>query len=410
MTSERAAPSLPGGILPADFHPETFLRDYWQKKPLLIRGGGLRDPLSPEELAGLACEDFVESRLVHYRPDGPAWQMLHGPFEEAEFADLPKDNYTLLVQAVDHWHPGVRALLDSFAFIPHWRLDDVMVSYSTPGGNVGPHYDHYDVFLIQGLGRKQWLIGDACDDNTAVDSSSGLRLLTHFQPRETLELAPGDILYLPPGLAHHGIALEAGMTYSIGFRAPSARDVLTELGQHLAGRVPEHIRYCDPAESSSAGIGMTRRNRGEIPDAAAETVRKLFLDQCLQALEDPQAIQRWFGQHMTQPRYPDIIEQFEHHDSDAAQFRQLLRAEGIHRNPASRFAYCRLEQGLALFVDGQSVTCPGDWLPLLQALCARSPQPFLLPSAFSNNSDAQDLLQALYNQGSLIDAHELDNL
>lgn len=388
-------------VLPETFDVGEFLLDYWQKKPLLIRGAALQDPISPEELAGLACEDFVESRLVSHQPESDTWQMLHGPFEEAEFTSLPETHYSLLVQAVDHWHAGVRSLLQAFSFIPSWRLDDIMVSYATTGGNVGPHFDHYDVFLIQGLGRKQWLVGDPCDSSTPLDTSSGLRLLTGFETRQEYVLEPGDVLYLPPGLAHHGIALEPGLTYSVGFRAPSASEVLTDLSETISQGLSADLRYRDDALDSSG-------HPGEIPDSAAETVRRMFIEQCMGALEDTAAVKRWFGQHMTQPRYPELQEEFAHDgELDTAAFRQMLEAGLIRQNPLSRFAWTR-DTGLTLFVDGQAVDCPADWLELLHCLCAGHGNKLCVPQRFLADDHALNLLQALYNQGSLIDNQDHD--
>jgi len=397
VTSETLLPL----VLPDDFDVAHFLREHWQKKPLLIRGARLQDPVTPEELAGLACEDFVESRLVQYQPEGPSWQMLHGPFEESEFTSLPRDNYSLLVQAVDHWHPGVRAMLQAFRFIPAWRLDDIMVSYATTGGNVGPHFDHYDVFLIQGLGRKQWMIGDHCDSQTPLDGSSGLRLLTEFQARNEYLLEPGDVLYLPPGLAHQGIALEPGMTYSVGFRAPSASEVLTDLSEAVADGLPDELRYRDTAPEN-AGL------HGEIPDSAADTIRKMFIDHCLQTLDNTTAVKRWFGQHMTRPRYPELQEEFAHNDDlDQLSFRELLQSGLIRHNALSRFAWTRGPE-LTLFVDGQAIDCNAHWLELLKCLCDNPGDKLCIPARFINDEHALNLLRALYNQGSLIDNQDQD--
>ena len=209
------------------FDADAFLRDHWQKKPLLIRNpwSGWRNPLDPDELAGLACEDGVESRLVRHKRSG--LKVEQGPFGAARFAKVGKAPWTLLVQAVDQLVPEVAALIDPFRFIPNWRIDDVMVSYATDGGGVGAHFDQYDVFLIQGLGQRRWQIGALCDADTELLPHDDLRLLAKFEPSDEWVLNPGDILYLPPRFAHNGVAVgDDCMTYSIGFRAPSRAELI----------------------------------------------------------------------------------------------------------------------------------------------------------------------------------------
>src|SRR5690606_1072476 len=184
------------------------------------------DPLSPEELAGLACESFVESRLVSRSNDD--WRMRNGPFRERDFLKLPERDWTLLVQAVDQWLPEVRKLLRHVDFLPSWRVDDVMISYATPGGGVGPHFDYYDVFLVQGLGSRVWKLGQWCTAADELRSESGLKLLRHFETRAEYTLHPGDVLYVPPGLAHWGTSIDNSLCYSLGFRAPSVAELLMD--------------------------------------------------------------------------------------------------------------------------------------------------------------------------------------
>lgn len=215
--------------------PEVFLSEYWQKKPLLIKGAiphftGL---LSPDELAGLACEDEVQSRMVEYKKG--IWHANQGPFDDEAFANLPEkptpdNNWTLLVQSVNHHLPEGAALLQQFDFIPHARLDDLMVSYAPNGGGVGPHFDSYDVFLLQGQGKRLWRISEQTD--LSLVDGAPLRILQNFDTSQEWLLEAGDMLYLPPHLAHWGIAVSDGvidcMTYSIGFRAPKNQELATE--------------------------------------------------------------------------------------------------------------------------------------------------------------------------------------
>ena len=183
-----------------------FLRDYWQRKPLLIRQAipDFQNPLEPDELAGLSLEEEIESRLIIGQDR--TWELRRGPLPEDTFAGLPERDWTLLVQSVDQFVPEVDEVLEPFRFLPSWRVDDVMISYAAPGGGVGPHYDHYDVFLLQGHGRRRWRIGQPCTADSPLIDGLELKILADFQQTDEWVLEPGDMLYLPPGIAHYGIA------------------------------------------------------------------------------------------------------------------------------------------------------------------------------------------------------------
>ena len=221
---------LLGGLTPAE-----FLSEYWHKKPLLIKNAipGFTGLLSPEELAGLACEEEVQSRIVE--EINGQWHASHGPFDDEDFARLPEKpdpehRWTLLVQTVNHYLPEASELLQQFDFIPHARLDDLMVSYAPDGGGVGPHFDSYDVFLLQGQGKRLWRVSEQTD--LELIAGAPLRILKNFDTAQEWLLEAGDMLYLPPQLAHWGIAVSDGkndcMTYSIGFRAPKNQELATE--------------------------------------------------------------------------------------------------------------------------------------------------------------------------------------
>lgn len=215
--------------------PKEFLADYWHKKPLLIKNAipNFTGLLSPEELAGLACEDDVHSRIIE--EINGVWHAKHGPFDDEDFAKLPElpdpnHRWTLLVQSVNHYLPEASELLQQFSFIPHARLDDLMVSYAPDGGGVGPHFDSYDVFLLQGQGKRLWRISEQTD--LSLVEGAPLRILNNFDIAQEWLLEAGDMLYLPPHLAHWGIAVTDNgidcMTYSIGFRAPKNQELATE--------------------------------------------------------------------------------------------------------------------------------------------------------------------------------------
>ena len=227
-----------------------FLRRHWQKEPLLVRQaiGDFRGLLSRAELFKLAGRDDVESRLVR-RARG-RWTLAHGPFRAADLRSLPARDWTLLVQGVNLHVAAADTLLRRFAFIPYARLDDVMVSYAASGGGVGPHFDSYDVFLLQGEGRRCWNL--SLQRDLTLDASLPVKILTRFRPDTEYTLDPGDMLYLPPGHAHDGVAVGACTTYSIGFRAPSAQELGTAFLDWLRDSITLEGRYADPSLAPAA--------------------------------------------------------------------------------------------------------------------------------------------------------------
>lgn len=376
-----------------NFDPKIFLRDYWQKKPLFIKNpwNQWRNPLEPDELAGLACEDDIESRLIIQNNDD--WNVEHGPLDETRFDTLGKRHWTLLVQAVDHYVSDVSGLIDPFRFIPNWRIDDVMVSFAADQGGVGPHFDQYDVFLIQGLGKRRWQIGSACDEATKLKPNDDLKLLAEFQPTEEWICEPGDILYIPPGISHNGVAVgEECMTYSIGFRAPSRAELLS----HWVDEMPADFsddRYNDP------GIQL-QDNPGEIlPDA----IDKLH-DITGSNLSKRDDFSEWFGLFNSATKYPDI-DWAPEQPMPATEFASELNSgRTLERNPASRFSFIRNgSQMLLLFVDGQMFECKTATVQLAERICEQSRIDQLVDLARSN--DAVELLHQLYNQGSLFFDH-----
>jgi 50S ribosomal protein L16 3-hydroxylase len=249
--------------------PARFLQHYWQKRPLLVRNAfaEFRNPVAPDDLAGLACEELALARIALHEPKRDRWTLRNGPFAETDFATLPKTHWTLLVQDVDKWDADAAALLAPFDFLPSWRVDDVMVSYAEDGGSVGAHVDQYDVFLLQGLGRRRWQVSTDPAAPRAFRDDAELRLLREFAPTHEWILEPGDMLYLPPGVPHHGVAIGACMTYSIGMRAPSQAELVGDFVDHLVEAMPEESRFMD------ADLSPARRT-GEIDDAAIARVMR----------------------------------------------------------------------------------------------------------------------------------------
>jgi len=376
-------------VFPPDFDPAAFLRDYWQKRPLLIRGNGAawRNPCSPDDLAGLAGEDGVEARIV--TRGKKTWKLEHGPFEAKRFAKETRKPWTLLVQAVDHAVPEVAALIAPFRFVPNWRIDDVMVSYATDGGGVGPHFDQYDVFLIQGLGRRRWRVGGRCDATTPLLPHDDLRLLADFAATDEWVLDPGDMLYVPPGFAHDGVAVgDDCMTYSIGFRAPSRAELVSAWCDHVIDTLPDDDRYADPDLAVAA-------NPGEITPAAIARLHAMVTD----TLGDRAAFARWFGGYTSAPRDPEIDWRPDA-PVDPAELREALaRGTALTRNPASRFAFVRAGDKTVLFVDGESFECDGDLAIMAERLAATNY--FVLDAAAIRSTTTIKLINALVKQGSL---------
>jgi 50S ribosomal protein L16 3-hydroxylase len=344
----------------ACFDPAAFLATHWQQAPLQIRNpwDDWHCPIDPDELAGLACEPEVESRLIVQQ--GPEnWALEQGPFDAERFAQLDGQAWTLLVQAVDHYVPEVAELLSQFRFVPDWRIDDVMISFATTGGGVGPHFDQYDVFLIQGRGRRRWRIGQRCDDATALRPHQDLRLLAEFDEQAVYDLGPGDILYVPPGVAHDGVALDDDcMTLSIGFRAPSRAELITGWSDHVVDGLGEDDRYSDPVLPLQA-------HPGEITPAALDRLQAMVLER----LADRAEFARWFGSFNTAPKYPDM-DWSPDEPLTLAEVREAARGGRVLRNFASRFAFVREEEGLLLFVDGETYACTGAAADFAEALCA----------------------------------------
>lgn len=383
--------SLSVTTLPGGMSAEEFLRDYWQKKPLLIRQAfpEFESPLSADELAGLSLEEEVESRIVLEQGATP-WELRHGPFTEDDYRTLPERDWTLLVQAVDQFVPEVAELLQAFRFLPSWRLDDVMISYAAPGGSVGPHYDNYDVFLLQGHGHRRWKVGQPCGPDSPLLPHPDLRILSDFEQQDEWVLAPGDMLYLPPGLAHYGIAEDACMTYSIGFRAPSHGEILTHFSDFLSQYLGDHQRYSD------AGLSLPA-DPAQIDDQTVERLQRLILE----LVQDKEALGTWFGRYMTEPRFPEMITVQELDESllnDA-----LDQGYGLVRNPSARLAW-RQESNeyLMLFASGEHCLLPTRLLPLVQLICNQDYLDADQLGSWRADGEAVLLLEQLLGKGDLL--------
>ena len=371
-----------------------FMRDYWQKKPLLVRQAipGFESPISPDELAGLALEEEIESRLVIEHGERP-WELRRGPFAEDAFADLPERDWTLLVQAVDQFVPEVAELLEEFKFLPKWRIDDVMVSFAVPGGGVGPHFDNYDVFLLQGYGKRRWQVGQVCDSDSPMLQHADLKILAEFVKTEEWVLEPGDMLYLPPLLAHCGTAEDDCMTYSVGFRAPSAAEVLTHFTDFLGQFLPDEERYSDADAQPTSDPTQIQRD-------ALDRLKALLTEH----MSDERLLMTWFGQFMTEPKYPELIAGIE---IDEEGFLGGLEAGAILiRNPSARMAWSEVGDDLVLFASGQSRLLSASLRELLKLVCSADALHIENLGAWLADDEGRNLLVELVKQGSLEFADE----
>lgn len=327
----------------------TFLADYWQKKPILLKQAmpDFVNCLSPEELAGLSLEPEIESRIVIEQPSQtPAWQLKCGPFSENDYANLPKTHWTLLVQGVDRLLPEVQAFLDYFDFIPQWRVDDVMISYAAMQGNVGPHYDNYDVFLLQALGQRKWMLTTQnCHENNYLTDVE-LRVMKEFNIEQEFILEPGDILYLPPHVGHHGVSLSDNcMTYSFGYRSYQSTEMLNSFCDYLNEHDAFKALYKDPD-------WRTIKQSAQLPEAAWQQAKKCILSE----MEDNALFKNWFGQfathldHGAQEQLPVPLDSVSETD-----FLALLdNNEYLCRDPICKMAYQTMENDstLTLYING----------------------------------------------------------
>ena len=328
---------------PGDISVEAFLQKYWQKKPLLIRNAfpDIQSPLTPDELAGLACEDDANSRLVFEQHEQGHWYVLHGPLHEDDFSDLPEKNWTLLVTDVEKHVPEAQQLIDRFRFIPDWRIDDLMISYAPEGGSVGPHTDAYDVFLIQTQGQRRWMINTEYDD-TCLEGTE-LRILEHFTAAEDWVLNPGDMLYLPPNIAHYGIALNECMTCSVGFRAASISNMVSEYAENLAADIDQALRYEDPDL-------VCQHNPAEISADALDRIKTIIAKQLT---VDDDSLVRWFGEFSSESRSGIHPQRPEKTMATYDELATLLATEStIARSPAAKFLFACKDESTLLFVDG----------------------------------------------------------
>ncbi|WP_458068839.1 JmjC domain-containing protein [Rhodanobacter sp. BL-MT-08] len=373
---------------PLGMSPAQFLRDYWQKRPLLIRNAfaNFEPPLQPDDLAGLACETGVLARLIVHDEKRDRWHVHPGPLSEEDFARTPKDHWTLLVQDVDKWDADVAKLLEHFRFLPSWRVDDIMISYAEEGGGVGAHVDQYDVFLLQGIGQRHWAISTDPAAPKDFRHDVELKQLAHFESTHEWMLDPGDMLYLPPGVPHDGVAFGGPcMTLSIGMRAPSQAELTGDLADHIAERLPEELRYADPDLTPAKATG-------EIDRAAIERLKASLP---FAAALDDAMLRDWFGRFITRYRNAQVPAALDKPLSEAAFDKQLDHLPTLLRHPWSRMAWTRAKSGCTLFVSGHAYPATPA---LAQQLCEQREIALTAKPAAAEKA----LLLALVNDGHLL--------
>jgi 50S ribosomal protein L16 3-hydroxylase len=354
--------------------PQTFMKRHWQKKPLLIRQAvpqfntpGFKLPVDAKALFALAASDDVESRLVmggdaaaktatksspkkRNQPQNAAanaWRLKSGPFARRALPALTKPNWSLLVQGVDLHVNTIRDLMDQFRFVPDARLDDVMISYASPGGGVGPHFDSYDVFLLQTHGRRQWQISQQKD--LTLQAGMPLKILANFESEQTFVLEPGDMLYLPPRYAHDGIALDECMTYSIGLRAPNRGELARELLQRLADDAQDEVGAALYRDATQKAVS----NSAKIPVGLADFAKQAML----RAVQDPLVLQRALGEYLTEPKSNVWF------DSDGATQRDVsFVTTGVKLDRRSKMMY----DAQHIFINGESFLAHGRDALLMQ--------------------------------------------
>lgn len=341
-----------------------FMAEFWQKKPTIIKGGlftanqdgAFIDPLTPDELAGLAMEEVIDSRFVSNQ--NQQWVAEHGPFTEEKFAELPENNWSLIVQAANHWHPEAAQLVTPFQSMPGWLFDDLMISFAVENGGVGPHIDQYDVFICQGMGKRRWRVG-AKDEGQyeEVIQAQALRQIKQFDAIIDDVLEPGDILYIPPGFPHDGYALEASMSYSVGFRSPKEQELLSNFADYVLAHDIGDVHLHNPEQKTQAGFGMLQTQD-----------KQLLTNMLTKALENPTMIDDFLGCMLSQSRHQlNII--LPEEDFTADDIMQHIQIEQpIYKVSGLRAIYHE-DNPNTLFINGEVFTLEAGLEPLASILC-----------------------------------------
>jgi len=367
---------------------ETFMEEYWQKKPVLIRQAfpDFKSPITPDELAGLACEEEVNSRIVMEKDGEHPWFPMFGPMSDEIYASMPETHWTLVVNDLEKYLPELSWIIDRFRFIPEWRLDDLMISYAADQGSVGPHIDLYDVFILQGMGKRRWQINSQYVTEENQIKETPLRIQKEFQAEEEWIIEPGDMLYLPPGVSHHGVSLGESLSYSIGFRATSHADLVNEFIGHITQNLSQQLTYQDPDQ-------RIQEHSNEIKQDALERVTEIF-KQYLKP--DHPELQRWFGCYMSDTK-TSVATEPEDEVNSIEELKELTNTGTLNRHPASRFAFAQNPDNTLLFIDGEDYEVNPDFA---KALCKQRQIDLDELVAIADKDELQ-LIVDLYNGGKI---------
>ncbi|RDH86141.1 MAG: hypothetical protein DIZ80_01340 [endosymbiont of Galathealinum brachiosum] len=368
--------------------PEDFLNEYWQKKTLVIRQAlpNFQCPITAEELAGLSCEEEVNSRIVIEKDGDHPWQPIFGPMDDDTYSSLPESHWTLVLNDLEKVVPELAWLPDLFRFIPDWRLDDLMCSYAADQGSVGPHFDLYDVFIIQGTGKRRWQINTAevTEDNQVKDTP--LRIHKTFEAEQEWILEPGDMIYIPPNVSHHGVSLGESISFSVGYRAVSHADLLNDFIAHITQDLSPKLTYQD------ADLAL-QSHSSEITEDAINRIKKIFSEYLK---PEHKEIERWFGKYMSDPKSEHTKAPEELIETIDKLINEIENGAILSRHPASRFAFIIKDKESCLFIDGHDYDVPNNFTV---NLCEnRNIDIELIESA---SPSEKQLLLDLYNAGSL---------
>lgn len=373
--------------------PQQFLSEYWQQKPLVVRGAlaGFECPVTPEEIGGLSLEEDVESRLLQEQPE---WQLRNGPFKEEDLTSLPDTHWTLLIQEINKHVAEFALLQERFNFLPNWRLDDVMVSFSPEYGTVGPHADNYDVFIIQGPGRRLWQISDQASGAEQLIPNMPVRVLKDFRPEQEWTLEEGDMLYLPPGVVHNGVSLEDSINISVGFRAPSTINLFS---RHFA-EILADISDADEESFFEDPKRTLQNNPGEISATDLTAIRSILRKLPKQSDDE---LNHWFGRYTTSVPPGHYLPEPDATISEDALSDEIRKHGGFWRSEYARFSYIESDTELTLFVAGDDFSISGDMRDGIKQLCGQRQFVTEELKQYLANSEYMQLLTELYNMGAI---------
>ena len=368
---------------------EQFLSEYWQKKPLLVRNAmpEIASLLEPNDVMELALEEHVTARLIKQKDRDPnQWSVKSSPLLKADFQKMPK-LWTLLVQAVDHYSFDLSALWKKFPFIPQWRRDDIMVSYAPQGGSVGKHFDFYDVFLVQGYGHRRWQLGQMCDTETPFVPGQPLKLLPEIEVDFDEVLAPGDLLYVPPGLAHYGVAEDDCLTYSFGFRMPNISDMMDRVGDKFSENETLRNPLLDIIRDQVGAIGEVSSNELEY-----------LKEHIMQQLHNSNVLEDAIMSLMSETKYPENLPEAEEIGTGDLE-EALDQGYSLMLEPASRLLYTETDGDVLFWANGEGVCISETFTAKLKQLA--DGEALLFGEDFADEEILEDVA-ALLNEAVLM--------